>query len=272
MRKSLKDQYTEIGIAEQNLIGVSAGLSNEGLDVIATTFAPFLTMRACEQIRINAGYMKIKLILVGLASGLVLGPLGYTHCCIEDISIMRSIPNVTVLSPADSLETMKCVEESIKEKNSVYIRLTGSSNSEIVYKKDYNFKIGKAIKLYDKGNDLHIFATGTMVSQALKLAELFREINVLCTVFNFHTIKPIDKNVILQSSKQAKKIITIEEHSLIGGLYSAVAEEIVKIKNNVEVIPFGIKDQYTNSGDYKFMLSNNNLEARRMFKIIKDEQ
>ena len=129
------------------MIGVAAGLSSEGYNVITTTFAPFQTMRCCEQIKVNIGYMKQKVCMVGIGSGLALGTLGYTHCCIEDIGSLRSIPGIDIISPADSLETVKALEASVKSNNSTYIRLTGASNNPIIYDKDYEFEIGKSIEL-----------------------------------------------------------------------------------------------------------------------------
>ena len=142
-RKTYSDNYLDVGIAEQNLIGVAAGMASEGYDVITTTFSPFQTLRCCEQIKVNLGYMEEKIIMIGLASGLVLGNLGFTHCSIEDIGVLRSIPNLTIISPADCGETAKSIYAAIKHKNSVYIRLTGGSNNRSVFLKDYEFKIGK---------------------------------------------------------------------------------------------------------------------------------
>ena len=146
-RKTCPEKYLDLGIAEQNMIGVAAGLASEGFNVITTTFAPFQTMRCCEQIKVNIGYMKQKICMVGIASGLSLGTLGYTHCCIEDVGILRSIPGITIISPADSLETVKALEAAVNSENSCYLRLTGASNNPIVYSKDYEFKIGKSITL-----------------------------------------------------------------------------------------------------------------------------
>ena len=143
-RKTYPNNYLDLGIAEQNMVGVGAGLSSEGFNVLATTFAPFQTLRCCEQIKVNAGYMKQKLCMVGLASGLALGNLGFTHCCIEDIGILRSIPNIQIVSPADSFETIKALNAAVNSKKSTYIRLTGSANNPIIYNQDYNFEIGKS--------------------------------------------------------------------------------------------------------------------------------
>ena len=171
-KQKYPEKYVDVGIAEQNLIGVATGLSTGGYNVFTTTFAPFQTMRCFEQIKVNMGYMKKKVTMVGLASGIVLGNLGFTHCCIEDISVMRSVPNMTVLSPADCGEVAKCVFAAAKNPGPVYIRLTGSSNNPIVYNEDYDFKIGKGIEII-KGKDITIFATGSMVFHSIEAAKIF---------------------------------------------------------------------------------------------------
>ena len=170
-RKTYPEKYLDLGIAEQNMIGVAAGLASENFNVITTTFAPFQTMRCCEQIKVNLGYMEQKICMVGIASGLALGTLGYTHCCIEDVGILRSIPGITIISPADSLETVKALEAAIKSESPSYLRLTGTSNNPIVYNKDYEYKIGKSITLRE-GKDITIFCAGAMVYQSLEAAKI----------------------------------------------------------------------------------------------------
>lgn len=266
-RKKFPEKYLDVGIAEQNLIGVGAGLASEGFDVITTTFAPFQTMRCCEQIKVNLGYMRQKVCMVGLASGLVLGNLGYTHCCIEDIGVLRSIPNLTIISPADSGEVVKTVIASLKHKNSVYIRLTGGANISQIYEEDYNFKIGKSITL-KSGNDITIFAAGTMVKVALDCSEILSKNNINVEVVNMHTIKPIDENKIKEVSKKSKLIVSIEEHNIIGGLGSAIAECLAGIKNSPEQVFFGINDTYSEGGDYKFLKEKFNLNPEYIAKKI----
>ena len=257
-KKKFPDKYLDVGIAEQNLIGIGAGLASEGFNVITTTFAPFQTIRCCEQIKVNLGYMKQKICMVGLASGLVLGTLGYTHCCIEDVGILRSIPNLTVISPADASEAVKAVLASLEHKNSVYIRLTGGANIDQIYEDDYNFKIGQSITL-KKGGDISIFASGMMVKVALDCAKILSKSNIDAEVVNMHTIKPIDINQVNESAKKSKLIISIEEHNVIGGLGSAIAECLVGIKNSPEQIFFGINDSYSEGGDYNFLKQKFNL-------------
>jgi transketolase len=251
-RKTYSENYIEVGIAEQNLIGVAAGMASEGYDVITSTFSPFQALRCCEQIKVNLGYMKEKVTMVGLASGLVLGSLGFTHCSIEDVGVLRSIPNLTIISPADTGETAKCIYAAVEHKNSVYIRLTGGSNIKPVYLNDYNFEIGKAIKIVD-GEDISIFATGSMVRNALDVAENLKKKQIFCSVINMHTIKPIDKKMIINECKKSKMIVSIEEHNIIGGLGSAIAEVKTQIKNSPPQILIGVEDKYSQGGSYTYL-------------------
>ena len=172
-KKTFPEKYLEVGIAEQNMVGIAAGLASEGLQVFTSTFSPFQTMRCCEQIKVNIGYMNHKVCMVGLASGLVMGMLGYTHCCIEDVSIMRSIPGITVVSPADCGATVKAVLAAIEHEQSVYIRLTGGAPNPSVYLDDFDFTIGKA-NILREGNDIAIIACGTMVNNAIESANLLK--------------------------------------------------------------------------------------------------
>ena len=266
-KKKFPDKYLDVGIAEQNLIGIGAGLASEGFNVITTTFAPFQTIRCCEQIKVNLGYMEQKVIMVGLASGLVLGTLGYTHCCIEDVGILRSIPNLTIISPADSSEAVKAVIASLEHKNSVYIRLTGGANIDQIYDDDYSFKIGKSITL-KKGKDISIFASGTMMKVALDCSKILSKNSIDAEVVNMHTIKPIDTDKINESAKKTKLIVSVEEHNVIGGLGSAIAECLVGIKNSPEQIFFGINDSYSEGGDYNFLKQKFNLTPDFISKKI----
>ena len=264
-KKTFPEKYLDLGIAEQNMIGVAAGLASENFNVITTTFAPFQTMRCCEQIKVNLGYMGQKICMVGIASGLALGTLGYTHCCIEDVGIMRSIPGITIISPADSLETVKALEKAVKSEKPSYIRLTGSSNNPIVYKKDYNFEIGKSITLRE-GKDITIFCAGSMVFQSLEAAKILESKNISATVVNMHTIKPIDK-VAIEKASSSKLIVSIEEHNIIGGLGSAIAEHKSSLKMSPKQLILGIKDTYTKGGNYKFLQERHRLTSE---KIVND--
>ena len=264
-RKTCPDKYLDLGIAEQNMIGVAAGLASENFNVITTTFAPFQTMRCCEQIKVNLGYMGQKICMVGIASGLALGTLGYTHCCIEDVGILRSIPGITIISPADSLETVKALESAVKSDNPTYLRLTGSSNNPIIYNKDYEFKIGKSITLRE-GKDITIFCAGSMVYQSLEVAKILESKNISTKVVNMHTIKPVDK-IAIEEACDSNLIVSIEEHNVIGGLGSAIAEHKSSIKKSPKQLFLGVKDTYSKGGDYKFLQDKHRLTAD---KIIED--
>ena len=267
-RKTFPDKYLDIGIAEQNMVGVAAGLASEGYSVITTTFAPFQTARCCEQIKVNAGYMKQKICMVGIASGLALGNLGFTHCCVEDIGILRSIPNIQIISPADSFETIKALNAAVGSNKSTYIRLTGSSNNPIVYNQDYNFEIGKSIKLRS-GKDVSLFCSGTMVSACLDAAINLEKLKISCSVINMHTIKPVDVEAIKDASVTSKLIVSVEEHNIIGGLGSAISEELSKLDNHPKMIRIGINDQYTKGGSYNFLKDKYGLTPDKIIEKIK---
>ena len=264
-RKTFPEKYLDLGIAEQNMIGVAAGLASENFNVITTTFAPFQTMRCCEQIKVNLGYMRQKICMVGIASGLALGTLGYTHCCIEDVGILRSIPGMIIISPADSLETVKALEAAVKLKNPSYLRLTGSSNNPIVYNKDYEFEIGKSITLRE-GKDITIFCAGAMVHQSLEAAKILNLKGISSKVVNMHTIKPIDKTAIEEASN-SKLIVSVEEHNVIGGLGSAISEYKSSLKQSPRQLFLGIKDTYSKGGNYKFLQEKHRLTSE---KIVDD--
>ena len=267
-RKTLPDQYIDLGIAEQNMIGVSTGLASENFKVITTTFAPFQTMRCCEQIKVNLGYMEERVTMIGLASGLVLGNLGFTHCCIEDIGALRSIPNLNIVSPADSLETIKAIEESLNSKRSTYIRITGGTNNSIIYESDYKFEIGRSITL-KKGNDVTIFGCGAILGDCMAVANALNDKKISAGVINMHTIKPIDKEAILSAAEKSKLIVTVEEHNKIGGLGSAVSEVLSSVSNSPRQLTLGINDSYTKSGSYNFLKDYYRLTPE---KILEDVQ
>ena len=265
-RKLHPDKYFDLGIAEQNMIGVAAGLSSEGYKVITTTFAPFQTMRCCEQIKVNLGYMGQKICMVGIASGLSLGTLGFTHCCIEDVGVLRSIPGITIISPADSLETVKALQAALQLDGPSYIRLTGSSNNPIVYNKDYSFKIGKSIKLKE-GSDITIFAAGATVHASLEAADLLDKKNLSCAVINMHTIKPLDFEAV-KAATNSKLIASVEEHNIIGGLGSAISEYNTTIPNSPRQLFIGIKDTYGKGGEYQFMKEKHGLTPNKIVSQI----
>jgi len=261
------DKYIDVGIAEQNLIGVSAGLSSEGFKVISTTFSPFQTLRCCEQIKVNLGYMKHKVCMVGLASGLVLGNLGFTHCSIEDIGSLRSIPNISIIAPSDPFELFKTLKAALEFKNSVYIRLTAGSNTKIINNKDYDFKIGKAIEILP-GKDVAIIACGNILGNCLTAASTLKEKNIDCSVINMHTIKPIDEEKIKSISENYKLVVSVEEHNVIGGLGSAVAEVLSGINSKCKLRRIGINDFYSEGGSYEYLKNIYGLSSEKIVETI----
>lgn len=269
-KNQYKNQYIDVGIAEQNLMGIAAGLSSEGYKVITTTFSPFQTLRCCEQIKVNLSYMKNKVIMVGLASGVVLGTLGYTHCSIEDVSIIRSIPNIDIISPSDSLETAKALFASMESDRSCYIRLTGGTNNPIVNKTDYKFQIGKAIYVNDCPKpDAVIIATGSSVAQSLEASKLLKKDSINLTVLNMHTINPLDHYTLEKISKKNKLIFTAEEHSLVGGLYSAISDYYSKNNGDrIKIVPIAHPHNYGKGGEYKYLLSKYGLDSEGIRKKV----
>lgn len=246
------ERFINVGIAEQNMVGICAGLASGGNIPFATTFSNFFSLRSCEQIRHFLGYMKENVKLVGLGSGFAMGMFGITHYGIEDIASIRSISDIIILSPADSLEVYKCTFAAAEIDAPVYIRLSGVMNNPIVYKENYDFKIGKAITLRE-GKDIAVIATGSMVSTALKVAKSLEDKGVDAKVINMHTIKPLDLEAVKECCG-TKLIVTIEEHSVIGGLGSSVSEVLTKLSNKPKQLIIGVENEYKRAGTYEFML------------------
>lgn len=266
-RETYPDRFIDVGIAEQNMIGIAAGLAKEGNCVFATTYATFLTMRSFEQIRNNLGVMRFNVKLVGSAAGVSMGTSGNCHHSIEDIALMRVIPNMQVIAPADALETIKVMEAVSRTTEPAYIRLTGSLNCPSVYKEDYRFEIGKGIVL-NEGKDIAVIASGTLVGEALKACQLLKEQGFHPTVVNMHTIKPLDTELVEKLTKNHSVIYTLEEHSVIGGLGGAVAESLAELGTAVKLVRLGFKDSYAKLGSYEYLLEQNGLDADGIVKSI----
>jgi len=257
--RKFPDRFINVGIAEQNLIGVAAGLAKEGFIPYLTSFAPFLSMRASEQIRMELGYMQFNVKVVALGSGLAMGFLGNSHYGLEDIAVMRAIPNLTVVSPADCTEIFKVVEAAAKHEGPMYIRLTGGVNNPIVYEKDYEYKIGKAVKLRE-GDDIAIVCSGTMVYQSLQAAEILAESNIQAEVINMHTIKPLDIEKLEYIVNSGKPILSVEEHTVIGGLGSAIAEFLTSLSRHVPHKILGLEDKFGKTAKYEHLLKLHGLD------------
>ena len=266
-KKTYPDQFLNVGIAEQNMIGVASGLAKEGFNVFATSFAPFITMRAAEQVRMNLGYMKMNVKAVAIGSGVSMAFLGNSHYGIEDAAVMRSIPNITVVCPADCAEIFKTVQAAVKFEGPMYIRLTGAVGNPPVYSEDYAFEIGKAVVLREPA-DVTFIATGSMVYESLEAAKLLEEKGIKAGVINMHTIKPLDASVIDLALKHSKLIVTVEEHSVIGGLGSAVAEYKAAKPHAPPQLILGLPDAFDVTGEYRYLLERHGLVASKISQSV----
>ena len=268
--KKYPDQFLNVGIAEQNMFGVAAGLSKNGYKVFAVSFAPFASMRGYEMIRSYLGYMELDVTVVGIGSGLGLGVVGNTHYGLEEISLMNSIPGMTILSPADCTETVKTVRALMERKGPAYLRLTGVEGNPAVYKEDYEFRIGQSV-LNKEGTDLAILATGTMVYEAIRTAKLLEKQGISASVHDVHTLKPMDGELVCDLAEKGIPIVTLEEHTLKGGLGSIVASINVQQKTPVHQIMFGLPDRFMKAGDYRYVLGQAGLNAKEMAAKIARE-
>ena len=259
--KEFPDQFLNVGIAEQNLIGISAGLARMEFDVFASTFAPFASLRAGEQVRMNMGYMQEPVRLVGLASGFALGFLGNSHYGIEDVAVLRAIPGITIVSPADCFELYKCIVASLDYPGPIYIRLTGGVNMPVVYDADYEFDILKADVLSEI-SDVTVVSAGATLGFAKVAVEELKDEGTQIGFVNVHTIKPIDKEFIAKLKGKCSKLVVFEEHTVVGGLGSAIIDALDEAKiRSVEVIRCGVNDEYPKAGDYNYMLSTLGLDS-----------
>lgn len=265
-RDKFSERLFNVGIAEQNMIGIAAGLAAGGNIPFATTFSNFAALRSCEQIRHFLGYMKENVKIVGFGSGFSMGMFGITHYGIEDIASIRAISNLVILSPADGLETAKATIAASKITAPVYIRLSGVMNNPMVYNEDYDFEIGKAVTIKD-GSDIAIIATGTMVYNSMKAAEILEKQGISTKIINMHTIKPLDKAAI-NDACSAKLIVTVEEHSKTGGLGSAVAEELSSKKGHPLHYIIGISNEYKRAGSYEYLIQEYGLTVDQIAKEI----
>lgn len=266
-KSSYPDKFLNIGIAEQNMIGVAAGLAKEGNIVFASSFAPFISMRAAEQVRMNMGYMELNIKAVAIGSGVSMAFLGNSHFGLEDAAIMRSIPNMTVVNPADCAEIVKTVFAAAKYPHPMYIRLTGAVGFPVVYEDDYEFEIGKAIEIR-QGSDVSIVSTGSMVYESMEAAKILQDSGLSVSVLNIHTIKPIDTYALDILIKKGKPIFTIEEHSITGGLGSAVAEYVSSIPNSPTVNRIGLPDEFVITAEYRYILEKYGLVGTQIANSI----
>ncbi len=261
-------QFLSTGIAEQNMIALASGLASEGYNVFASSFASFVTTRCYEQVKVNLGYMQHNVKLVGIASGLGVSHQGNTHFGLDDVSLMRAIPNMTIVVPSDCTEVAKATIALAEMEGPAYLRLVGEGFVPIVNTDDYEFKIGKGIKKHE-GNDVLIIANGTMVNQSIKVAkELSEQNGIETTVINMHTVKPLDTQIIDENISGKKLIVTIEEGQINGGLGSAIAEHVASIGNAPKLLRLGIKDIFPHAGSYQYLLQQCGIDVESIKNVI----
>ncbi|MHA6530573.1 transketolase family protein [Paenibacillus sp. BAC0078] len=235
------EQFVEVGIAEQNIVGMSSGLAHSGKKPFVTSPACFLSMRSIEQIKVDVAYSRTNVKLIGISGGVSYGALGMSHHSVQDIAVARAIPGLAIVLPADRHETKKMTEALVKYDGGVYVRIGRNAVEDVYESDDYAFEIGKAV-IMKSGTDVTIIAAGETVRIALDAAELLSAEGISCRVINMHTIKPLDEAAIIAAAKETKGIITIEEHSIYGGLGAAVAEVVVQ-NEPVPMKVIGIPDE-----------------------------
>lgn len=264
--KEFPDRFIDVGIAEQNLMGIAAGLATYGKVPFVSSFAMFATGRVYDQIRNSICYPKLNVKICATHAGITVGEDGATHQMLEDLSLMRSIPNMTVISPSDDTQTRWVIEELSKTKGPAYVRLARVA-TPIIYDENQKFEIGKMVQL-GEGTDATIFATGVTVAEALKAQEKLKEEGINVRVIDVHTIKPIDKEMIVKCAKETKKLITVEDHSIIGGLGSSVCE-VLSEEYPTKVTRMGMKDRFGKSGKGEQLLKYFKLDSEAIVDAVK---
>ena len=267
-KKKFPERFFNAGIAEANMVSTAAGLAAAGKTVFVSSFAMFAAGRAFEQIRNSVGYPHLNVKIGATHAGISVGEDGATHQCLEDIGIMRTIPGMVILNPADATESILAVEAAIKHDGPVYLRFGRLAVPEIFDRATYKFELGKGVQLSD-GSDVTIIATGLMVPEAIDAAKALAEEGISARVINIHTIKPIDKDIIAKAAKETGAIVTAEEHNIIGGLGSAVAEVLCETCP-VPMLRVGTEDKFGKSGKPAILLEEYGLTAANIAKKAKE--
>lgn len=257
-KKAFPERFYDCGIAEANMMSIAAGIAATGKKVICSSFAMFAAGRAFEQVRNSIGYPHLNVIIGATHAGISVGEDGATHQCCEDIALMRTIPGMTIINPADATEAKKAVKAAMELDGPVYMRF-GRLAVPVIFGDDYSFEIGKGVQLKD-GNDVTVVATGLMVNEALGAYELLKNEGINARIINMHTIKPLDKEIVLKAAKETGAIVTAEEHSVIGGLGSAVSETVCE-EYPVPVVKLGVYDTFGHSGPAVKLLDEFGLRA-----------
>jgi transketolase len=266
--KQYPDQFIEVGIAEQNIVGIAAGLAASGLKPYVASPACFLSMRSIEQVKVDIAYSNTNVKLIGISGGLSYGALGMSHHSLQDIAVMRAIPGINIIFPADRIETRKMIQVLVNTNQSAYIRIGRNPVPDVYASEDYVFEIGKAVTML-AGTDITIISTGEMVKAAVDAAKELSEAGISCRVLNMHTLKPLDNEAIVKAAKETGHIITIEEHSIFGGLGSAVAE-VVGQHCPVPIKILGVPDEPAIPGKSEEVFKHYGLCSENLSKIAKD--
>lgn len=265
-QQAYPERYMEMGIAEQNMVGVAAGLALDGKLPVVHSFACFISMRACEQVRTTVAYPKLNVKFIVTHGGISSGTAGTTHHAVEDIAIMRAIPNMTVIIPGDTSEVQQVVEAALEHKGPVYIRL-GASDTEDVYTEKNKFQIGKATQLRE-GNDAAIITTGTLMYEGITASDiLLKDHGIRARVLQMASIKPLDEGAVIKVAEETGKIVTVEEHNILGGLGGAVCE-IVAEKSNSRVKRIGISDKFCGVGSSAHLMKKEGLTVENIVNSV----
>lgn len=267
-KKVFPERHIDCGIAECNMMGVAAGLATTGKVPFASSFAMFAAGRAFEQIRNSIGYPKLNVKIGATHAGISVGEDGATHQCNEDIALMRTIPGMVVINPSDDVEARAAVKAAYEHEGPVYLRFGRLAVPVINDREDYKFELGKGVVLRE-GKDITLIATGLPVAETLETAEKLAADGIDAKVINIHTIKPLDEELIVEAAKETGKVVTIEEHSVIGGLGSAVCD-VLSEKAPTKVLKIGINDTYGESGPAVELVKKYGLDAESIYKKIKE--
>ena len=267
-RKEYPDRHIDCGIAESNMMGVAAGLATTGKIPFVSSFAMFAAGRAFEQVRNSIGYPHLNVKIGATHAGITVGEDGASHQCNEDIALMRTIPGMVILNPADDVEAKACVKAAYEYNGPVYLRFGRLAVPVINDRPDYKFELGKGVVLRE-GKDVTIVATGLCVSSALEAAEKLAADGIDAKIINIHTIKPLDEELIVAAAKETGKVVTVEEHSVIGGLGSAVCDALAE-KCPVPVKKIGVQDVFGESGPAVALLAKYKLDGEGVYEQVKE--
>ena len=266
-KKAFPERHIDCGIAEANMMGIAAGLATTGMVPFASTFAMFAAGRAFEQVRNSIGYPHLNVKIGATHAGISVGEDGATHQCNEDIALMRTIPGMTVICPSDDVEAKAAVKAAYEHEGPVYLRFGRLAVPVINTNPDYKFELGKGV-LLKEGTDVTLIATGLCVNSALEAADMLAKDGVSARVVNIHTIKPLDVELVVESAKATGKVVTVEEHSIIGGLGGAVCEALAE-NAPTPVLRIGVKDVFGESGPAAALLAKYKLDGAGVYEQVK---